>query len=93
MFGWRRSAGLISFGARFKGYFWNFHFIVQRSHWQWGYVRDWYDGPLYSFGLGPLFLLAWVDNFPVIELQITTTYIVVKPKPKKKKVNWLVEGF
>lgn len=35
------------------------HLGVAREFWQWGYIEEWYDGPIYSFGLGPLFLLCW----------------------------------
>lgn len=37
-----------------------FHFFP-KPKWQWGYEKDWYDGPLYSFGLGPLLLICWND--------------------------------
>jgi len=33
---------------------------VERRAWGWGYEEDWYDGPLPSIGLGPLFLFCWV---------------------------------
>lgn len=25
----------------------------------WGLTESWYDGPLYSFGVGPLFCIVW----------------------------------
>ncbi len=38
---------------------WALHiFVWKRSHWTWGFEDGWYDGPLPSYGLGPLFLLA-----------------------------------
>ena len=30
-----------------------------QKYWQWGYMQDWYDGPLHLFGLGPLLLVCW----------------------------------
>lgn len=64
-FGWKKHAGLICFNFYKPG--WtertgrelSIHIFVRRSHWVWGYVEDWYDGPLRSFGAGPLFLFAW----------------------------------
>lgn len=38
---------------------WALHIFVSRDTWQWGYREDWCDGPIPSFGLGPLFLLIW----------------------------------
>lgn len=40
---------------------WAIHFFPQKPKdgWQWGYEEDWYDGPIPSFSLGPLFLIAW----------------------------------
>lgn len=42
---------------------WALHFLVGRGHWQWGYEEDWYDGPLPSWGCGPLFLLCGMDTW------------------------------
>lgn len=39
----------------------NIHFWVHKDHRQWGYIEDWYDGPLLSFGLGRLILICWND--------------------------------
>jgi len=33
--------------------------IPKYKKWLWGYETVWYDGPHYSFGLGPLFLITW----------------------------------
>ena len=40
---------------------WALHVFVKRSCWTWGYEEDWYDGPLPSYGMGPLFLLTAID--------------------------------
>lgn len=43
--------------------FWTVHFLCRRKHrgWMWGYDKTWYDGNwLYTFGLGPFFLISWV---------------------------------
>jgi len=40
---------------------WALHVAVRPSHWQWWYKEEWYDGPLPSWGFGPLFLLAGCD--------------------------------
>lgn len=60
------SAGLVGLmGGKTKGRLgedlprWYAHFFIRREHWVWGYEEDWYDGPLPSFGLGPLFLVVW----------------------------------
>lgn len=61
-----KHAGLISFGFDMKTSYernYNFHFFVRRSHQQWGFDRidaNQSDFPYSSFGLGPLFLVAWV---------------------------------
>ncbi len=34
------------------------HVLLTREHWQWGYQKEWYDGPLWSFGFGPFFLIC-----------------------------------
>jgi len=39
---------------------WNLHIgIVKPRGWYWGYSEDWYDGPMYTLGCGPLFLFSW----------------------------------
>ena len=35
------------------------HLFVRRDHRQWGFSKEWYDGPLCYFGLGRLILFAW----------------------------------
>jgi len=35
------------------------HIFLKKEFWYWGYSRDWYDGPLHQFGLGPLLLITW----------------------------------
>lgn len=60
--GFFKYAGLISFGTPypFNGYrYLDVHLVVKPKHWQFGYKKDWYDGPLPSFGLGPLFIVCW----------------------------------
>ncbi len=39
------------------------HILVHKDIRLWGYEEIWYDGPLYAFGAGPLFLLA-IDSCP-----------------------------
>ncbi len=42
----------------------NLHFIVLKpTHWLLGREETWHDGPIYSFGLGPLALVCW-DEWP-----------------------------
>lgn len=55
------SCGLISFGftTSNNNHEYVIHFLVSREYWQWGYQKDWYDGPLPSFGLGPFALICW----------------------------------
>ncbi len=40
---------------------WALHLLVTPGHWQFWYKEDWYDGPLPSWGMGPLFLLCGLD--------------------------------
>jgi hypothetical protein len=35
------------------------HLLPQEKPTQWGFEKGWYDGPLYSFGGGWLFLICW----------------------------------
>lgn len=37
---------------------WSLHLFVRKDCAQWGFSKDWYDGPLYSFGLGRLLLFC-----------------------------------
>jgi hypothetical protein len=54
------AAGRLTLGlGRRPGYLTCIHFGVEKSHRQWGYKQDWYDGPIHSFGLGPLLLVCW----------------------------------
>jgi hypothetical protein len=58
-FGWEH-AGLITIWSDSPDMWdtsWSFHFIPSHTHWVWGFEKDWYDGPLLSWGLGPLFLI------------------------------------
>jgi len=34
-------------------------FFIEKDGWLWGYENIWYDGPHYSFGLGPILLISW----------------------------------
>ena len=54
-FGWRRNAGLVCLCA------WrvSVHLVVARRHWVWGHSRDWYDGPIHYFGIGPAILVVY----------------------------------
>ena len=43
---------------------WTLHiFPMKRKFWEWGYREGWYDGPIPTWGFGPLFLLIcfWPD--------------------------------
>lgn len=35
------------------------HLLPRKNHREWGFCEDWYDGPIYSFGLHGLLLLCW----------------------------------
>ena len=37
---------------------WSLHLFVEKDCSQWGFSKDWYDGPLYYFGFGRLFLFC-----------------------------------
>jgi len=52
---YRNAAGLLSFDC-FGAVV---HLGVKRQHRQWGRDESWHDGPLYSFGIGPLILVVW----------------------------------
>jgi len=53
---WKQGAGrpTIDVGSRLS-----IHLFPIDGHWLWGLVKDWYDGPHYLFGVGPLILIAW----------------------------------
>jgi len=38
--------------------YYNFHFFIKKECRQWGFSKDWYDGPIWSFGFGPFFLIV-----------------------------------
>lgn len=38
------------------------HFFPYKDQRQWGMLKEWYDGPIYSFGLGPFLLICWTQN-------------------------------
>ena len=41
------------------GLCWNVHLlVVDRRFRFWGYRLDWYDGPIHTFGLGPLLYIC-----------------------------------
>jgi len=55
-FGWRENCGLVCLDR----WGWSLHLGVHPRDWQWGHADDgWYDGPILSWGLGPLALLLY----------------------------------
>jgi len=52
-FGWEKYAGLVCIWTTF----WVLHVGVQRGFRVWGHQDDWHDGPIDSWGAGPLFLI------------------------------------
>lgn len=58
-FGWEENSGLICLW--YRG--WSLHLAVRGDDWMWGKEEFWYDGPMRSWGLGPVFLLAHYDDF------------------------------
>ena len=55
-FPWNGRAGLFSFG----GEYWEVHLLPRKTFRQWGLKTDgWYDGPIYSLGVGRLALVVW----------------------------------
>ena len=50
------AAGQLTF---WRGDCFALHLLVRQQYRQWGLSADWYDGPLYSFGLGPILLVVW----------------------------------
>jgi hypothetical protein len=38
---------------------WTLHLFVRDEYREWGYGTDWYDGPFYHLGGGPLFLFIY----------------------------------
>lgn len=51
----RNAAGLVCFSVRDV----TVHLAVRPRHWHFGLHEYWYDGPLYTFGLGPLLMICW----------------------------------
>ena len=39
--------------------FFGVHLFPDRDSHEWGFGEDWYNGPIYSFGAGPLALIVW----------------------------------
>jgi hypothetical protein len=39
------------------------HLLVKRKYWTFGYHEDWYDGPIHSISLGPIFTMNTMDCF------------------------------
>lgn len=65
MFRWLwDGAGLVSVCIMLGRWEINVHLLPARRSQQWWYLRTWWDGYLYSFGLGPLLLLCWVQHDP-----------------------------
>ena len=55
-FGWKNNAGLVClWDSREPGTGLAVHFLVQRSHWEYGYCDDQFG---YSFGVGPILLIT-----------------------------------
>lgn len=55
---WWRRAGLVSVSVGR----WNVHLFPSRACWEWGHSTSWYDGPLHSWGAGPLLLVCWQEE-------------------------------
>lgn len=55
--GYNRCAGLLTIWS--DRYSFALHFLPHKKYWQLGYTEDWYDGPWYSFGFGPILLITW----------------------------------
>lgn len=60
--GYKKNAGLftISWDGKEDWQCVSIHFFPSKDHWQCGKEEDWHDGPIYSFGLGPLLLICWI---------------------------------
>jgi len=56
-------AGLVCISGSGERGRWNcfsLHFIILKPRdWVWGVHRDWYDGPLTTFGLGPFAMICF----------------------------------
>lgn len=55
------SHGKICITFRALEFGFNVHLLPRRDKWKdrWGFNESWYDGPLYSFGLGPVIYVCW----------------------------------
>ena len=60
-FYWTNAAGRFSFSWRGFG----FHFFPKKGHSQWGLTEEWYDGPIFTLGFGPLLIICW--QYSVVE--------------------------
>ncbi|HEY8096166.1 MAG TPA: hypothetical protein VIE65_08740 [Methylobacter sp.] len=62
-FGWKNNAGLVCLWNADEKQLSTFaiHFLVSPRFWLFGRQEEWFDGPLYSFGLGPLILINWME--------------------------------
>ena len=56
--GWKTSAGLFCFWFNIFSYNLTFHLFISKKHWIFGFEEDWYNGPIYHFGLGPICLFC-----------------------------------
>ncbi len=62
-FGWGENAGLVCVWNADEREMSTFalHLAVRPEYWQLGNREYWHDGTLYSFGLGPLLLITWME--------------------------------
>lgn len=56
------TAGKYFFHLDLLGFCWNFHIFPREEFRMWGLEENWYDGPMYDFGLGPLLLVCLADE-------------------------------
>ena len=57
---WDWKAGCAPIWIGFEAGDWSFNVhLLSLKDIQWGYRDEWYDGPMRSFGLGPLALVCW----------------------------------
>jgi hypothetical protein len=65
---WNNSAGRVTLGIRVRPWWIYLHVLPRTADArQWGYSQDWYDGPLYAFGLGALMLICWHEQHDPID--------------------------
>jgi hypothetical protein len=58
-------AGLFCFHLYLKEFAetdFSFHLFPRKNFRFFGYQKSWYDGPIYEFGLGPLFLFVIISG-------------------------------